>query len=68
MGQWSFSRRDISVLRSRYLSRSVFVGLLEGQGQRTLTSLRSKDLHQEVVVPAGNLGFAFDAVFRRVLF
>jgi len=38
------------------------------QGQRTLTSLRSKDLHQEVVVPAGNLGFAFDAVFRRVLF
>ena len=37
------------------------------QGQRTLSSLRSKDLHQEVVAPTGDLAFSFDAVFRRML-
>ncbi len=37
------------------------------QGQRTLSSLCDKDLHQEVVVPAGELAFAFNAVFRGML-
>ena len=37
------------------------------QGQRTLNLLCVKDLQQEVVVPAGDFAFAFDAVFRGVL-
>ena len=40
---------------------------IEPQGQRTLSLFDCKDLHQEVVVPAGDFAFAFDAVFRRML-
>lgn len=36
---------------------------LTDQGQRTLSSLRGKDLHQELVAPAGDLAFPFDTVF-----
>ncbi len=32
------------------------------QGQRTLNPLRRKDLHQELVAPAGDLALPFDAV------
>jgi hypothetical protein len=35
---------------------------LPGQGQRTLNPLRRKDLHQELVAPAGDLALPFDAV------
>ena len=46
---------------------SEFAVLLEldtdsGQGQRTLSPLRRKDLHQELVVPAGYFALPFDAV------
>ena len=33
------------------------------QGQRTLSPFRSKDLHQEVIAPTGDLAFSFDAIF-----
>jgi hypothetical protein len=43
------------------LSHSVW------QGQRTLSSLRGKDLRQELVAPTGDLTFPFDTIFRRML-
>ena len=42
--------------------------MLQGsQGQRTLSTLRGKDLRQELVAPAGDLAFPFDTVLRRML-
>ena len=38
------------------------------QGQRTLSPLCDKDLHQEVVAPACDLALAFDAVCRGMAF
>ncbi len=37
-------------------------GRLPIQGQRTLNSVRRKDLHQELVAPAGDLALPLDAV------
>jgi hypothetical protein len=37
------------------------------QGQRTLSCFYGKDLHQEVVVPTGDLALAIDAVIQRML-
>ena len=34
---------------------------------RLLSSLRHKDFHQEVIVPAGDFAFAFDVVCRGML-
>jgi hypothetical protein len=41
----------------------VFRTGVAAQGQRTLSPLCGKDLQQEVVTPAGDLAFAFDASF-----
>jgi len=41
---------------------------LARQGQIALCTLCGKDLEQEVVAPTGDLAFAFDAVFGRMLF
>jgi len=37
------------------------------QGQRTLNSFDTKDLHQEVIIPAAELAFHGEAFFARVL-
>ena len=55
-------------LHTIYLGATPEYGKEGLQGQRTLSSLRSKDLHQEVVAPTGDLAFSFDAIFRRMLF
>jgi len=46
---------------------NIFANALN-QGQRTLTSLRRKDLHQELVVPACDSALSLDAVLGRVTF
>ena len=39
----------------------------ELHGQRTLNSFDTKDLHQEVIIPAAELAFHGEAFFARVL-
>ena len=39
----------------------------QGQGQRTLNSFDTKDLHQEVIIPAAELAFHGEAFFAGVL-
>ncbi len=49
--------------RNAQCIKGLMLTASRAQGQRTLSPLCGKDLHQEVVAPAGDLTFAFDAVF-----
>ena len=40
---------------------------IANQGQRTLNSFDTKDLHQEVIIPAAELAFHGEAFFAGVL-
>ena len=41
---------------------------MDGQGQRTLNSFDTKDLHQEVIIPATDSSFHGEAVLAGMLF
>ena len=43
-------------------------GRVQVQGQRTLNSFDTKDLHQEVIIPAADSSFHGEAVLAGMLF
>jgi hypothetical protein len=54
--------RDYYQPENRLLQR-----ITDNQGQRTLNSFDTKDLHEEVIIPAAELAFHGEAFFARVL-
>ena len=62
-----FPGRNGKNIRRNGPLEGVFTDCGRTQGQRTLSLLCGQDLQQEVVVPAGNFAFSFDAVLRWVL-
>ena len=72
MGTISMSRKERKRLEAFSRVKLGGMTLVEAskllrQGQRTLSCFCGKDLHQEVVVPTGDLALAFDAVIHRML-